>query len=186
MLNWGILGTSFISDTMAQAIEKDAGSQIVAIAGRRTEALTEFQERYQIKQTYLDYEAFLADETIEVVYIALPNHLHHDYVVKAAEAGKHIFCEKSLSIDMDKTKQALEAVEKHRVFFMEGLMYLTHPLMKKLTELLETEAIGKIRTISGQYCAPISQFVNPGSKGAIYIFGFYPDSLLHLVLQTAY
>ncbi|MEM7117577.1 MAG: Gfo/Idh/MocA family oxidoreductase [Chloroflexota bacterium] len=186
MLNWGIIGTSFISDTLAEAIGNDPEAQVVAVAGRRPEALAEFQEKYEIARTYLDYDAFLADETVDVIYIALPNHLHHSYVVKAAAAGKHILCEKSLSIDMPKTEEALAAVAKQGVFFMEGLMYLVHPLLAKLVGLLQAQAVGSIRTISGQYCADIAQFVNPGSKGAIYNLGCYPASLLHLVLQTAF
>lgn len=186
MLNWGIIGTSFISDTLAEAISKDPEAQVAAIAGRRPEALKQFQEKYGIASTYLDYDAFLQDEQVDVVYIALPNHLHHSYVVKTAAAGKHILCEKSLSIDMPKSEEALAAVKPHDIFFMEGLMYLTHPLLTKLVELLNSGVVGTIRTISGQYCANIAQFVNPGSKGAIYNLGCYPASLLHLVMQTVY
>lgn len=186
MLNWGIIGTSFISDTLAEAIGKDPESQVVAVAGRRPEAVGEFQRKYGVDAIYLDYDAFLANEQIDVVYIALPNHLHHTYVIKAATAGKHILCEKSLSIDMAKSDAALAAVAERGVFFMEGLMYLTHPLIDKLVSLLQSGVLGKLRTISGQYCADIAQFVNPGSKGAIYNLGCYPASLLHLVMQTVY
>lgn len=186
MLNWGIIGTSFISDTLAKAIEKDPQAKIVAIAGRREEALREFQEAFGVEFVYQEYDAFLQNEAIDVVYIALPNHLHHTYVVKAAEARKHILCEKSLSIDMAKTEEALNAVAHSGVFFMEGLMYLTHPLVAKLVSLLNEDIVGKIRTLSGQYTVNIAQFVNPGSKGAIYNLGCYPASLLHLVMQTVY
>ena len=186
MLKWGILGTSYISDTIAVAVEKDVGSRVTAIAGRNPEPLALLREKHSIENSYLKYDSVIEDGSVDVVYIALPNHLHHEYVVKAAEAGKHILCEKSLSVDMEKTEVALCAVEEHDVFFMEGLMYLTHPVIAKLVELLEENEIGKVRSISGQYCLAISQFVNPDSKGAIYNIGCYPASLLHLVMQVTH
>ena len=116
MLNWGILGTSYISDTIAGAVEKDLGSQVTAIAGRNPEPLAQLRERHAIENSYLSYDAVIEDESVDVVYIALPNHLHHEYVVKAARAGKHILCEKSLSVDLEKTEVALRAVEEQNVF----------------------------------------------------------------------
>lgn len=124
-LNWGILGTSFVSGVMADAIRAEGSTAIYAVAGRSRKKVQEFAADHGIKKVADDYEALIADDGVDIVYIALPNHLHHEFVVMAATAGKAILCEKSLSIDMDKTHQALEAVERNKVFFAEGLMYLT-------------------------------------------------------------
>lgn len=186
MLRWGILGTSFISETMAKVIVEDAGSSIHAVAGRRPQAIRAFAEKFSIINTYENYQSLIQDPQVDIVYIGLPNHLHHEYVLECVAATKHILCEKSLSIDMEKTQRIVEAVRASSVFFMEGLMYLHHPLMKTLVDLLQKQVIGNIRTVTGQYCADIAEFVNPGSKGAIYNLGCYPVSLLHLILQTAY
>jgi len=185
-LNWGILGTSFISGVMADAIIEEGSTALYSVAGRSEEPLTAFAERYRIKQVYRDYDALINDEAVDIIYIALPNHLHHDFVVKAANAGKAILCEKSLSVDMDKTDEALAAVAKNDVFFAEGLMYLTHPFASKISEILRLGTIGEIRSIKGQYCAAISQFVNPESKGALYNLGCYPVSLMHLIMQQSF
>lgn len=181
--NWGILGTSFISGVVADAIREEGTTSPYSVAGRSTENVQEFAGKYDVEKVHEDYEALIADERVDIVYIALPNHVHHEFVVKAADAGKAILCEKSLSIDMGKTQQALEAVERNSVFFAEGLMYLTHPLASKVLEVLASGSLGELRAISGRYCAAISDFVNPGSRGALYNLGCYPASLAHLVLQ---
>ncbi|PSW17997.1 gfo/Idh/MocA family oxidoreductase [Photobacterium sanctipauli] len=182
-LKWGVLGTSFISGVMADAIQLEGNTELYAVAGRSEAPRTAMAEQYGIPVVYDSYDAVIADEQVDIVYIALPNHLHHEYVVKAADAGKAILCEKSLSVDMDKTDQALAAVERNQVFFAEGLMYLNHPLVAEILDVINSGAIGDVRTINGQYTAAISQFVNPDSKGAIYNLGCYPASLTHLIMQ---
>jgi len=185
-LNWGILGTSFISGVMADAIIKEGNSRLYAAAGRSAATLDSFCQAYPGIIRYQDYDALIADPQVDIIYIALPNHLHHQYVVKAAQAGKAILCEKSLSIDMAKTELALAAVRQHQVFFLEGLMYLTHPLAKALSDVIQAGTLGEIRSITGRYCAAIAQFVNPDSMGCIYNLGCYPASLMHLLLQQAF
>lgn len=182
-MKWGILGTSFISGVMADAIKGDEQSELYAVAGRNPETLEAFVKQYQPSVNYSSMDDLLEDESVEVVYIALPNHLHHEYVEKAAAKGKAILCEKSLSVDMEKSEQALAAVKEHNVFFAEGLMYLHHPFVHALLEELEKGTIGEVRSIQASYVAAISQFVNPASKGALYNLGCYPASLAHLVLQ---
>jgi predicted dehydrogenase len=185
-MKWGILGTSFISGVLADAIKKNSHSELYAVAGRTERTLNEFADTYKPSTTYSSYDALIADEQVDVVYIALPNHLHHNYVVKAAEAGKAILCEKSLSVDMEKTEQALHAVERNDVFFAEGLMYLCHPLVEQILNRVKSGEIGEIKMINASYVAAISQFVNPSSKGALYNLGCYPISLTHLLLQACY
>lgn len=185
-MKWGILGTSFISGVMADAITGDSGSELYAVAGRNQVTLDEFAEQHNVEHRYNSMDALLDDAEVEVVYIALPNHLHHEYVIKAAERGKAILCEKSLSVDMAKTKAALDAVNTHKVFFAEGLMYLNHPLMAAIVEEIKSGSIGDVRTIQASYVAAISEFVNPASKGSLYNLGCYPISLMHLVLQQAF
>ncbi|BDY04401.1 Gfo/Idh/MocA family oxidoreductase [Ferrimonas sp. YFM] len=182
-LRWGILGTSFISGVMADAIAAEGQTRIQAVAGRHPERLAQFADQYGIEQRYQDFDALIADPEVDIVYIALPNHLHHDYVVKAAEAGKAILCEKSLSVDMAGTEAALGAVADAGVFFAEGLMYLNHPVIARAVELVREGGLGDLRAIHASYSAAISQFVNPGSKGTLYNLGCYPASLAHLMLQ---
>lgn len=183
-MNWGILGTSFISGVMAEAINSDPDSHLYAVAGRSEQNLSLFADQYSVGTRYTDYEALLNDDLVDIIYIALPNHVHHDFIIKAAQRGKAILCEKSLSVDMEKTELALQAVKEHNVFFAEGLMYLHHPLIRELVAVLDSGEIGELRSIQASYIASIAQFVNPDSKGALYNLGCYPVSLLHLVAKT--
>jgi len=184
-LNWGLLGTSFISGIMAEAIEKHEGSTLYAVAGRSPKGLEEFLNQHPTPTQYDNYDALINDPAVDVVYIGLPNHIHHEYVIKAANAGKAILCEKSLSVTMADTDAALAAVESNGVFFLEGLMYLTHPFASKIADVVASGELGEVRSINASYCASIAQFVNPGSIGAIYNLGCYPASLIHLVMQSA-
>ncbi len=186
MLRWGILGTSFISETMAQAILDDPGSKIQAVASRRIETVEAFTGKYPAAQQYTDYHLLLNDPDVDIVYVGLPNHLHHQLIVESLAANKHVLSEKSLSIDMPKSNQIREAVAASDRFFIEGLMYLHHPLMEKLIELMNENRLGTIQAVSAHYQADIAQFVNPAGKGALYNLGCYPVSLVHLVLQTAF
>ncbi|MDV6253554.1 Gfo/Idh/MocA family oxidoreductase [Vibrio sp. EA2] len=182
-MKWAIIGTSFISDVMAEAIKGDKQSELYAVSGRSEIRLKKFAEKYNIPKTYTDYQAMIEDSEVDIVYIALPNHLHHEYIQKAAKAGKAILCEKSLSVDMEKTYQALSSVKEKNVFFAEGLMYMCHPLIKKALEVLKNGEIGEIKSIQASYIAAISEFVNPNSKGALYNLGCYPMSLAYLILS---
>lgn len=179
-MKWAIIGTSFISGVMAEAIRKDDKSTLYAVAGRTPTTLEEFAKAHKPTVIYNDYDALMLDPEVDIVYIALPNHLHHEFVIKAARAGKAILCEKSLSVDMEKTDQALDAVKEHQVFFAEGLMYQCHPYTAKVLELLASGVIGEIKVIQASYVAAIAQFVNPSSKGALYNLGCYPMSLAYL------
>ncbi|MCG7495420.1 Gfo/Idh/MocA family oxidoreductase [Vibrio sp. Of7-15] len=182
-MKWAIIGTSFISDVMAEAINGDDKSELYAVVGRSEARLQAFAQKHHPQKIVTDFDVLLQDPDVEMVYIALPNHLHHEFIIKAAQAGKAVLCEKSLSIDMEKTEQALAAVKAHNVFFAEGLMYLCHPLINKALSLLNSGAIGDIQHVQASYVAAISQFVNPGSKGALYNLGCYPLSLTYLVLS---
>lgn len=185
-LKWGILGTSFISHVMADAVLTEGNMLLYSVAGRSPEPLNAFADKYQIEHIHTDFAALISDPQVDIIYIALPNHLHHTYAIQAAKAGKAILCEKSLSVDMQKTNEMLDVIGSRKVFFVEGLMYLTHPLVKTITEIISSGEIGKVRSIRGQYCAAISQFVNPQSKGALYNLGCYPASLMHLIMQQQF
>ncbi|MGY0216090.1 Gfo/Idh/MocA family protein [Endozoicomonadaceae bacterium StTr2] len=182
-LNWGILGTSFISGVMANAMIKEGRSRLVAVGGRSQAGAEAFAAEYQVEKTYTDYDALINDPEVDIIYIALPNHLHYDFVIKAAEAGKAILCEKSLSIDLKEAQAMAQSVKENDVFFAEGLMYLNHPVVEQLLNLLSEGTIGELKSIQGSYSAAISQFVNPDSKGTIFNLGCYPGSLAFRVIK---
>jgi len=186
MLRWGIAGTRFISNTVVEAIRQSDGSTITAVAGRNAENLSDFQSRHAIAKGHSTYEALIDDSDVDIIYIGLPNNVHHSITIKAAAKGKHVLSEKSLTTTMDEARALDVAVAMSGIFFVEGLMYLAHPLYTKLAEIIASGRLGAIRSVSGFYAADIWQVVNPAGKGALYNLGCYPVSLLQFVIQSAF
>lgn len=183
MLRWAIVGTSFISDTMATAIARSPASEIVIVVGRDAARVEAFRARHAIAAATTTLDAALADPDVDVVYVGAPNHVHHAITVAAALAGKAVLSEKSLTRTMTQTDELLAAVTG-KVFFVEGLMYLAHPVIARFVEILNDGRLGSLRSIEASYAADIAQFVNPAGGGPIYNLGCYPASLVQLVVDT--
>lgn len=186
MLRWGVLGTSFISHTVAASIQGSENSTITAVSGRDAARLAAFSDKFSIPKRYTSIEELLDDPEVDVVYIGLPSHLHAQASIAAANRGKAILSEKSLTTTMKDARALIDAVRSHNVFFLEGLMYLSHPLMSKVAEIIGSNVLGHVRSVSGYYAANIWQKANPRGMGTIYNLGCYPVSLMYWVMQTAY
>ncbi len=183
MLRWAILGTGFISNTVIEAVALSNGSRVEVIAGRDRAKTAEMQARHGILRAS-SFEEAIADPEIDVVYIGLPNHQHHPFAIAAAEAGKAVVSEKSLTTTMHSAEALVDAARTHETFFVEGLMYLSHPLFRTFEALLTDGRLGQLRSINGRYGADIAAVVNPAGGGTIYNLGCYPASLTHFVVQT--
>lgn len=184
MLRWAILGTGFISKTVADAINQSEGSRAEMVVGRNPETLTAFQQVHNIPRQSLGYDAVFTDPNIDVIYVGAPNHVHHELTIKAAQNGKAVLSEKSLTTNMKDAHLLIDCVTKNQTFFAEGLMYLAHPLYRRLAKILTDGRIGKLRAINGYYAANIWEVVNPAGLGTLYNLGCYPASLLQFVVQT--
>ncbi len=185
MLRWGILGTGFISHAMLGAIRDSDGSTVAMLCGRNEAALSDLATQYGVAQTTTDQAELFANPDVDVIYIALPNHLHRAATEAAMAAGKPVLCEKSLTTTMEDAHALIASVQAANTFFAEGLMYLAHPFMQQLvTVLRDHPSVGQLRSVSGFYAAGIWQVVNPAGGGTLYNLGCYPASLLHLVVQT--
>ncbi|KAF3038542.1 hypothetical protein E8E12_008590 [Didymella heteroderae] len=185
-LRWGILGTSFISHVVVDAILKSPGSSAHAAFGRDPATLSAFTEKFAIKKSYDTIESLLDDGEVDVVYVGLPSHLHHDAVVAAAKRGKPVLSEKSPCTTMEDAVSMSKACRDAKIFFLEGLMYLCHPLMEKVTEIVRSGDLGQLRSLNGHYAANIWQKANPLGLGTIYNLGCYPVSLTHFIMETAF
>ncbi len=184
MLRWAILGTGFISNTVAEAINQSEGSRVEMVVGRNRETLTKFQQAHNIPRQSLGYEAVFTDSNIDVIYVGTPNHVHHELTIRAAENGKAVLSEKSLTTNMKDAHLLIDSVSKNQTFFAEGLMYLAHPLYRHLAEILTDGRLGKLRAVNGYYAANIWEVVNPAGLGTLYNLGCYPVSLLQYVVQS--
>jgi predicted dehydrogenase len=186
MLNWAILGTSFISNTVAEALRESKGSRIASAFGRDPQRLAAFAQTYGIEKTSTKLDAILDDPAIDVVYVGLPNHIHAEAVCAAAARGKAILSEKSLTRTVEEAEALIAAVDNADIFFLEGLMYLAHPLMARVGNIIASGRLGRLCSVSGHYAAAIAPFANPLGGGTIFNLGCYPASLLHYVTEAGF
>lgn len=181
-IKWGILGTSFISEVMAKAIQDSETAELVAIASRAEERACEFALKYKIPQFYDSYAKLLGDPAIEAVYIGLPNHVHKEWILKSAQASKHILCEKPLVLSSLETYEVMDEVRRAGVICMEALMYRHHPFIQEIKQIVDSEELGGIRHINAFYSANIAHVANTVAGGAIRNLGCYPISLIQYLL----
>ncbi|MBE3134638.1 MAG: aldo/keto reductase, partial [Acidobacteria bacterium] len=137
------------------------------------------------------YEALLADAEVDAVYIATPHPMHAEWAVKAAEAGKHILCEKPIGINHAEAMAMVEAAARHDVFLMEAFMYRCHPQTARLVDLIRDGAVGEVRVVKATFSFhagfnPESRlFANALGGGGILDVGCYPVSAARLIAGAA-
>jgi predicted dehydrogenase len=182
-IRWGILGTMWISETIAKAIQTSNNSELTAIGSRSLDTAKAFACKYKLKKYYDDYQRLLSDPEIDAIYIGLPNHLHKEWIIKSAEAGKHILCEKPFVLTIDEAEEVFVAVKKYNVFCMEALMYRFHPFTQFFIDLAHSKHIGEIKSISATYTINIANVENKTAGGAVRNLGCYPLSLTRLIAQ---
>jgi predicted dehydrogenase/aryl-alcohol dehydrogenase-like predicted oxidoreductase len=190
-LNWGILGTGNIAKTFARGV---AGSQLgtlVAVGSRTQESADKFGDEFSIDNRHGSYEALLADPQVQAVYIATPHPQHARWAIAAAEAGKHILCEKPLTMNASEAMAVISAAHENDVFLMEAFMYRCHPQTAKLVELIRDKAIGDIQLIVATFTFSTSVRaesrlfdINMGG-GALLDVGCYPASMSRLIAGAA-
>ncbi|MFV9505169.1 MAG: Gfo/Idh/MocA family protein [Oscillochloridaceae bacterium umkhey_bin13] len=160
-LRWGVLSTANIGRrAVLPAIQRSTSSSLHAVASRDLTTAQRFAIELGIPQVYGSYAELLADPTIEAVYIPLPNSLHHSWAIRAAEAGKHMLCEKPLALSAEACLEMADAARRHGVVLMEAFMYRFHPQMLRVAELLQAGVIGTPQLIRASFSFRISNPTN--------------------------
>jgi D-xylose 1-dehydrogenase (NADP+, D-xylono-1,5-lactone-forming) len=160
-LRWGVLSTANIGRAaVIPAIQHSANGEVVAVASRDEQKSHDFAAKAGIGRSYGSYEALLASSDIDAVYIPLPNSLHRAWTIKAAEAGKHVLCEKPLALNAVECAEMETAARRHNVLLMEAFMYRFHPQTEKVLALLHEGAIGEVRLIHSAFTFRVSNPAN--------------------------
>ena len=192
-LNWGILGTGEIARTFAADLAASRTGRVVAVGSRSREPADRFGERFGVPRRHASYEALLADPQVDAVYISTPHPIHREWAVRAAEAKKHILCEKPIGVNHAEAAAVIDAARRNDVFLMEAFMYRCHPQTHKLVELLREKAIGDVRVIRATFSFhypipydPRSRLLAPDlAGGGILDVGGYAASMARLVAGVA-
>lgn len=191
MLKWGIMGAGGIARVFCNAMRFSKLGEVVAVGSRTAEKRAELAADFSIPRQYADYEALLADEEVDAVYIATIHPQHLEWAVKSAQAGKHMLIEKPIGMNYAETAAMVEAARANDVFLMEAFMYRCHPQIQKLAELIQQGAIGHVRVIRSVFSYGSSfdptrrGYARELGGGGILDVGCYPASLSRLIAGAA-
>lgn len=148
-IRWGILGVAKIAtQKVIPAMQKGALCEIAAIASRDISRAKEAAELLGIPKAYGSYEELLADDEIDAIYNPLPNHLHVSWTTFAAQAGKHVLCEKPIALSAAEAELLVQARDTHKVLIGEAFMVHTHPQWLRAIEILKSGEIGNLRAFN--------------------------------------
>ena len=151
-LRWGVISTANIGRAAVNpAIKASRNGELLAVASRDEERAREFADKWEIPQHYGSYDALLDDASLDAVYIPLPNSMHCEWTIRAAERGKHILCEKPLALDADECREMDAAAEANGVKLMEAFMYRFHPRTQKMVEMVRAGVVGDLKLITSAF-----------------------------------
>ncbi len=159
-VRWGFLSTANINDKLLPGAEASPDVDVVAVASRDAGRAGAYARERGIARAYGGYEDLLVDSEVEAVYISLPNSLHAEWSIRALEAGKHVLCEKPLSRHPEDVERVFEAAEKAGRILMEAFMYRHNPQTKRVVELVESGAIGRLRLVRAAFSFPLDDASN--------------------------
>lgn len=186
-LRWGILSTGRIAVVFAKALESSKTGKVVAVASRDSRKAEEFAAAFDIPDFYGSYEELIDDPIVQAIYIATPHPLHAEWALRAIRAGKHVLCEKPLTMTYEDTAEIVAEARSWDVVVMEAYMYRCHPQTRRVLELIRGGTIGRVGLVHATFGfdAPFS----PGGRlwnkalggGGILDVGGYPVSWARLV-----
>jgi predicted dehydrogenase len=155
-LNWGVLGTGMVvRRAMLPALLRLPGARVLAVASSSAARAAECAAIFGLPRAYGSYQALLDDPEIACVYVALPNHLHAEWTIRAARAGKHVLCEKPLAATVREVEAMAAACAPAGVQLMEALMYRFHPRTVRVQQLLASGVIGAVRRVKAAFTFPL-------------------------------
>ena len=189
-VKWGVISTAKIGlEKVIPAMQTQPLCDIAAIASRDLAKARAAADQLGIPKAYGSYEELLGDPEIEAIYNPLPGHLHVPWSARAAEAGKHVLCEKPLSIDAAEARTLIEARDRAGVLIQEAFMVRSHPQWLRTRELVRGGRIGELRAIQGFFSyynidpANIRNIPEVGG-GGVYDIGCYPISASRYIFEA--
>ena len=188
-LRWAVLGTGVIANQMAQALQS-MGRTLDAVGNRTYDKAVAFAEKYGVPKVYADYNEMFTDPDIDVIYITTPHNTHMAFLEQALSHGKHVLCEKSITLNSQELDRAVSLAKENGVVLAEAMTIYHMPLYRELRERVASGALGKVNLIQlnfGSYKVydMNNRFFNPNlAGGAMLDIGVYALSLARLFLDS--
>ena len=156
---WGIVGLGTIAHEFAESFNQET-SELTAVASRTSEKAENFAHRYNIPKAYGSYQEMLDDAEIDIVYIAVPNRQHIDHILAALKAGKHVLCEKAITMNKKELADAMRLAEEKNLILAEAMTIFNMPLYQQLRSIMDTGKLGALKMIQ----APFGSYKEPDPK----------------------
>ena len=180
--NWATLGCGVIGNELAQAMNK-MGRSLYSVANRTHSKAVTFAEKYGIQKVYVNPDDVFSDENVDIIYISTPHNLHINSLLKALNSGKHVLCEKSITLNSEELTKAITAARKNNVILAEAMTIYHMPIYKRFNEIISSNRLGELRLIQlnfGSYKEydMNNRFFNKSlAGGALLDIGVYALSL---------
>jgi D-xylose 1-dehydrogenase (NADP+, D-xylono-1,5-lactone-forming) len=189
IVHWGILGPGRIAPRIARGLDGNPRGRLAAVASRDPERARAFAGRHGAPIVHDGYEALLADDRIDAVYIALPNALHAEWTVRALDAGKHVLCEKPLAMSVEEVDAIIAASERSGRIAVEAFMYLHHPQTLRAIEIAASGTLGDLQVVSSAFSFLLTYPDDPRvdaalGGGSLWDVGCYPVSISRRIAGT--
>lgn len=187
-LNWGMIGCGTIGCEMAEAL-KENGSVLYGVTCRTKEKREAFAKEYQIPHAFADYEEMLADEHVDIVYIATPHNTHYEHIKAALKAGKHVLCEKAVCVNSSQLDELISIAEEKKLVLKEAMTISHMPLYDKLKEIIASGTIGTVKMVqvnfgsNKEYDIKNRFFSKELAGGALLDIGGYAVTFARLFLD---
>lgn len=189
ILKWGVLSTAGINEKVIPPIKKAGRSELVAVASRGLEKAQAYAAEWDIPQAFGSYAEMLASPDINAVYIPLPNSMHKEWTIKTAQAGKHILCEKPLTLTVSEVDEMVSAAEENNVVLIEAFQYRMHPQVAMLQSVINDGLIGDVKHISTRFTFLLEdetniRLIKELGGGSLWDLGCYNVSFCQAVAQS--
>ena len=151
MVRWGVLGTANIAGKVARAMSLAENAELVAVASRSTERAKEWAAERDVPRYYGSYDELMRDGEIDALYIPLPPSMHAEWTIRAAEAGKHVLCEKPLALTASEAQKMADACARNNVQLMDGVMWVHHERTDTMRGLIDEGRLGEVCRVTAAF-----------------------------------
>lgn len=143
---WATLGTGVIANELAQALQS-LGGNLYSVANRTYDKGLAFAQKYGIQKVYQTIDEVFEDPEVDIIYISTPHNTHINYLRKALSAGKHVLCEKSITLNSEELEEAVTLAKENQVILAEAMTIFHMPIYRRLRELVQSQALGDLKMI---------------------------------------
>lgn len=190
VVKWGVLGPGFIAHRFADSFPKNATMKLQAVGAVAQQMASDYAAKYNVPSAYGSYEELLADKEVDIIYIATPTSVHHTWIMNSLNAGKHVLCEKTITMNATQLKECMDLAHAKGLILAEGLTSIYEPVMKTIKDMIVANRFGKLHFVtvtcgSLKEYSPNNRYFSPSlGGGALFDIGCYAIGFANYFLSS--